>query len=265
LMEQLKLWRGKLTPAPTLSECDEEADRLFAAQMATRLLALSLRPAGVQDIEVIKKLVRPSYCGKNVTGIGLDDFSRMIVETAAILRGHFVLLSKLHSEYFFMFSRLGTRVEFRKRLAAELAKRFSSQKIDSVIAPVTAGGLLVQDVANELKADFAFYDVDSYSRACAIRRGYSVHGATLIVNDMTTTGGGIKKMMEIPRESGAEIVGVGLIATRGLMGINIVKKLVQDGYKVETLFHLDIEAVEKNACENCRLGLPYISSADINR
>jgi orotate phosphoribosyltransferase len=265
LVEQLKYWRDQLSSAPPPSEPVEEADRLFAAQMATRLLELSLRPAAVHDLNEVRKLVRPFGAGKFVTNIELDDFTKMIAEMGAIFRGHFVLLSEMHSDYFFMFSRLAIRVEFKKKLASELAKRFSSEKIDSVIAPVTAGGLLVQEVASELKASFAFYDVDDHSRPCAIRRGYSVRGRTLILNDMTTTGEGVEKMMKILREAGVEPVGIGLIAIRGTTGIEIVDKLVKDKYKVEALFHLDIEAVKKDKCEKCRLGLPFISSADINR
>jgi orotate phosphoribosyltransferase len=265
MVEQLRLWRGRLASVPVMPGAAEEADQLFAAQLATRLLELSLRPAAVHDLDKVRQLVRPVGDGKFVTGIELDAIAKMIAETGAILRGHFVLLSELHSEYFFMFSRLGTHLEFRKKLASELGKRFASVQIDSVVAPVTAGGLLVQDVAKELSANFAFYDVDDHSRPFAIRRGYSVHGATLIVNDMTTTGEGVRRMLKVLRDCGARPVGIGLLATRGEAGTQIVNELLQSNLKVEVLFHLAIEAVSVAECGRCRLGWPSVNSADINR
>jgi len=265
LMEQLRLWRSKLTAAPITTQSIEDVDRLFAAQMAARLLELSLRPAAVHDLNEIRPMVCPFREQGFETDITLEDVVTMIAETGAVLRGHFVLLSELHSDYFFMFSRLGRRVEFRKRLATELAKRFASAGIESVVAPVTAGGLLVQDVASELKAKFAFFDVDDHSRPCAIRRGYSVRGATLIVNDMTTTGEGIERMSKVVTEAGARFAGVGLIATRGAIGTQIVENFLGKGCKVEALFHLATDAVRDFSCEKCRMGLPFIRSADVNR
>lgn len=266
LTQQMKKLRGRLNPTPSACEPLDETDRLFAAQMATNFLEMSLRPTAVRGIDEICKLVSASTSGHFKTGIEPDEFVRMIAETGAILRGHFLLLSGRHSDYFFMFSRLAARLAFRKKLAVEIAKRFDSMKIDSVIAPITAGGLLVQDVANELDADFAFFDVDEHSRPFAIRRGYSVHGSTLIVNDMTTTGEGIKEMLKILHDTDAKLKGIGLIATRGALGREIVNNLIERGHNVQVLFHLHISAFEKDKCDDTLLRrLPIVSSVDINR
>jgi orotate phosphoribosyltransferase len=264
-LAELKRRRQQFRGQPVEPEGTEEVDRLFAAQMATRLLEVSLRPSAVHDSNEVRGLISPCGDGKFLTSITLDDLAMMIAETGALLRGHFVLLGGGHSEYFFMFSRLGTRVEFRKKLASELAKRFSSLGVQSVVAPVTAGGLLVQDVAAELRAGFAFYDVDNHSRPSGLRRGYSVSGKTLIVNDMTTSGRGVEQMLKILRDQGVEPVGLGLLATRGSEGARIAADQRQTGLKVEVLFHLNVEAVSEASCATCRTGIPPVRSEDINR
>jgi len=250
---------------PTISESVDEADHLFAAQTAAKLLELWLRPAEVHDLRVVEQLIQASGKDAFSTKIDLRLITEMIAETGAILQGHFALLSGLHSDFFFMFSKLGTRAEFRRRIAIELATRFRGANIKSVIAPITAGGLLAQDVADELKANLAFFDVDDHSRPVAVRRGYSLEGLTLIVNDVTTTGEGLGRMLKILAKAGVPSAGIGLIASRGVKGIEIVDELRNNRNRVEVLFHLAIDAFRLFDCAKCRQGLPYVSSGDINR
>lgn len=265
MIEQLVALRQKFTSLVNLQPVEEE-DRLFAAQMAARLLELTLRPHAVHDRKQVEQLVRPYGSGKFKTDLTVSDLIEMIATTGAIHRGHFELLSEMHSDYFFMFSRLGTRVDYRKRLAEELAARLQNLDIETVVAPVSAGGLLLQDVAAAIKASLAFYDVDDHSRPIGIRRGYSAKGRTVILNDMTTTGLGIKRMVKSLKQCGAEPVALALVSTRGETGLKIASEVSQqDSIRVEVLFHLAIEALPKDQCQKCKLGLPFVKSADINR
>src|ERR1039458_8131076 len=91
LMEQLKVWRHKLISAP--AESIEETDRLFAAQIATRLLEISLRPASMHDLDEIRPLLTPFRDGRFRTSLKLDDLLTMIAQTGALVKGHFALLS----------------------------------------------------------------------------------------------------------------------------------------------------------------------------
>lgn len=264
MIEQLVAWRQKLTTTSG-EEPVEDEDRLFAAQIAARLLELSLRPFAVHDRDEIQKLVEPSSNKAFKTQLALEDIISMLAVTGAIHRGHFELLSGMHSEYFFMFSRLGTRVDYRKQLASELAERLRDLNVETVIAPVSAGGLLLQDVTSALSARLAFYDVDDHSRPIGLRRGYSVSGRTVILNDMTTTGQGIHQMIETIHQYQGKPVALSLVATRGETGAQIAREVSEIPLRVEAIFHFAAEAVPKDRCIKCKLGLPFVRSADINR
>jgi orotate phosphoribosyltransferase len=246
-------------------ETTEEDDRLLASQFAARLLEHYLNPQAVTDKEVISSLVLPYGNGKFLTNLTMDEMIEMFVNSGALHHGHFELLSGLHSEYFFMFGKLGAHKPYRKRIAQELAQRFEKQDVDTVIAPVTAGGLLVPELASLLGAQVAFFEIDDHSRAVDVRPGYNVaQQRVLVVNDMTTTGIGLSYMLEILRNKGANPVGVGLVAVRGAEGVEAVTTVQKQGYKVDALLHLNIPAV-KAPCALCNTGRPVVTSHGINR
>ncbi len=226
-------------------------------RVAREIVSLLLSPKAVTEVSKIRPLVKPPVVG-SPTRKGLVEFLLSILVSAkAMYRGHFELLSGRHSEWFLIFNRVGSLPVAETAIIDELAGRLASARPDLVIGPVSAGGLLVQDLADALGATPAFFDLDSTSRPMAIRSGYEVPAGSraVIVNDLATTGTGLEYMRRILASYGAELVGIGLFATRGHMAIQYLSDLAsQWRIPIETLIHLDIESVEVSECEACDVG-----------
>lgn len=253
---------------PERDAAEEDAeDRVFAGLLASHLMSYSLRPRAMRSEKEVAPLVARFQGSRFVTELRTEDVARMIAESRAMLRGHFELVNRDHSEHFFMFSKLGGRVDFRSRLSRELAERFKQFDIETVVSPVSAGGLLAQDIATELGCGFAFFDIDHQSRPCArVKDGYVIEGRTLIVNDMATTGTGLSTMVDaVSSLSNAKLVGVGLVAARGPGGRDTLSTLANNSIRVEVLVDLLLKQYKKDNCRICSTGVPPTFGADINR
>jgi orotate phosphoribosyltransferase len=257
--------RNQFLHLPDSGQGAEDGDRLFAAQIAVRLIESALKPLAVHDTKQVLPLFRAAENGAFKTNLSLEELCKMVADSGAILKGHFRLLSGRHSEYFFMFSRLAAKVEFRKRIAHELVARLKQYELETVIAPITAGSSLVQEIAGQLGIKFAFFEVDAHSRPVGLRRGYVIKGRTGIVNDVTTTGQGIDKMRGIIRENGAQLTALGLVVTRGTQAAETLAAFSSSGIAVESLAYLDLDSFPQTECAQCRRGLPYVDSFAINK
>jgi orotate phosphoribosyltransferase len=178
-------------------------------------------------------------------------------KSGAIHFGHFELLSGQHSAFFLRYSWFGSAPENSRRVGETLAARFALRPrmdIDQVVGPITAGGLLVFELAERLGIAPGFFDVDSRSRPAAVRPRYSINPGQriLIVNDLATTGHGIKRMIDIVNDYDATVVGVALFATRGNRAKSELERISEEySIPVETIIHLKAESESAEVCTLC--------------
>jgi len=233
-------------------------------QVAKDISALFLAKNAIRATSQIRDLVRPSDISRVLEPEKFDFFVNGIAATGALYSGHFELLSGLHSEYFLMFSRLAAEQIYRDAICAVLADRFMTLRADAVMGPVSAGGLLVGKLAEDLKVSAGYFDLDSKARPAAIRLGSEiVHGARVVlVNDMATTAAGIESMVDLVSYCGAQVVGIGLFATRGNHAAAAVRRLSSAiRAQAEVLVHLNIETRPQGMCSACAnsQAIPYRS------
>lgn len=227
--------------------------------LARELRSLLLAPNAVTDKAKLRSLVRPAKIGDQPTEALLDYFVSVLSATKAMYQGHFELLSGRHSEHFLIFNRVGSSPEAASVIVHELARRLAHTRPDFVIGPVSAGGLLVHDLADVLAAQPSFFDLDSVSRPMAIRSGYAVGRGSrvVIINDIATTGTGLEYMRRLLESNGAALVGIGLFATRGDMSVRSLNAFRQKWHiPIESLVHLDIDSVAMSECISCKVGKP---------
>ncbi len=139
---------------------------------------------------------------------------RLLKETGALLEGHFILRSGLHSRHYFQCALAFQHMHVLEQLAAALCARVRHLEVQTVVAPALGGLAIGQEIARQLGARFIF--VEKEEGRLTLRRGFSITPGerVLVVEDVVTTGGRVKETMEIAHNYGARVVGVAAVVDR---------------------------------------------------
>ncbi len=178
-----------------------------------------------------------------------QDINQLIEQTGALQSGHFQLASGLHSSRFFRCIKLLRYPNKAQLLFDALADRFAAHPVHYVLGANEAGSILAFEVAKRLNAEVAI--ARQKSDRYALIEGFEFQGGdrVLVVDDITTTGGTAKQLINIIRAAGAEPVGVGLIATKGLFTVDL-------GCPTEVLITLEgMDAIAPEDCPLCQQGI----------
>jgi orotate phosphoribosyltransferase len=142
----------------------------------------------------------------------LDIFTR----TRALLTGHFVLRSGLHSEKYFQCAQVCQRMDAVERLSELLVAKLKSLNIQykTVLAPAMGGLVVGQEVARQSKVRYIF--VEKENNLLVMRRGFVIEKGEpiLIVEDVVTRGGRANECIEIIRKAGGIPVAVAMLVDR---------------------------------------------------
>jgi len=152
----------------------------------------------------------------------------ILVESECILEGHFELLSGKHSQYFLRFSKIARYVHLYKPIAKRLTRAIRERNIefDALLSPDTAGSALSYGIQEECKETH----IQLFTSKTDIRKRPTdeinfVDAApgtrVIIVNDMTTTGVGIEKLLRLAVSKECIINGVVLFANQDSSKTNI--------------------------------------------
>jgi orotate phosphoribosyltransferase len=135
-------------------------------------------------------------------------------KTGALLRGHFLLSSGLHSDTYLQSALVLQYPEFAAALGTELAAPFQGAGVQSVVAPALGGILVAHEVARALGARGLFTEREQ--GAMRLRRGFALARGErcLVVEDVLTTGGSTREVMNAVAEAGALVIGVGTLIDR---------------------------------------------------
>jgi len=183
--------------------------------------------------------------------------------------GHFALTSGKHGGNYLNKDALYTDTVETSKLCRAMAERFAKSGVGVVIGPAIGAAILAQWVAYHLTqitghaVSAAYADKDGQG-GFVLKRGYDalVRGKKiLIVEDLTTTGGSVKKVVEAVRSVGAEVVGVVVLANRGA----VTKGDVGNPPVFEALVDMELEAWEPDDCELCKKGIPVNSDVGHGR
>ncbi len=142
----------------------------------------------------------------------LDIFTR----TRALLTGHFVLRSGLHSGHYFQCAQVCQDMGAVERLGELLVEKVRQQglKFDTVLAPAMGGLVIGQEVARRAKARYIFAEKEN--NVLVLRRGFTFKPGekVLIVEDVVTRGGRVIECLDIVKQAGATAVGVAMLVDR---------------------------------------------------
>src|ERR1022692_3592180 len=158
-------------------------------------------------------------------------------ESGALLEGHFVLRSGLHSRQYFQCALALQQMPIVERLGAELAGKVRSLGAVTVVSPAMGGLVLGQEVARQLGVRFTF--VEKEQGKLVLRRGFKIATGEriLVVEDVVTKGGRVQETLDIVHAHGGNVAGVAAIVDRSNGAVNF-------GVPFQSLIALKVEAFE---------------------
>lgn len=140
----------------------------------------------------------------------IDIFTR----TKALLRGHFVLRSGLHSGHFFQCAQVCQYMPEVERLAELLLARLQGVEFVTVLSPAMGGLVIGQEVARRARVRFIFAEKEN--DRLVLRRGFKIAPGEriLVVEDVITRGGRVQECLDIVRNNGGAATAVAVLVDR---------------------------------------------------
>jgi len=186
-----------------------------------------------------------------------DPILSAFYETGAYLRGHFRLTSGLHSPEYLQCALVlqypRHAEHFGRLLGSEFRRVEPTLNIAMVAAPAIGGLIIGHEVARALGARFVFTERDAASGKMVLRRGFVVEpGETaVVVEDVITTGGSSREVIEILQDAGARVIAAGSVIDRSGGAVDL-------GVPRVALKTLEVVAYSPDDCPLCRAGSPVI-------
>jgi orotate phosphoribosyltransferase len=143
-----------------------------------------------------------------------EDLLALFRKTGALLDGHFILRSGLHSRQFFQCALLLQHTEIAAEVCGQLADKLRDLECDAVISPALGGIIVGQEVGRALGKRHIF--VEKEAGGLVLRRGFSIrpNERFLIAEDVVTRGGRVQETVDIVRAHGGIVAGIGVVVDR---------------------------------------------------
>ena len=143
-----------------------------------------------------------------------DDYIKIFKESGALLEGHFVLTSGRHSSSYFQCAKVLQYPKYLEMFSNEIASHFQDYEIDLVVSPAVGGIVIGTEVGRIMKKRTIFTEREDGKMR--FRRGFNIKEKEkiLIVEDVITTGGSVKEVIQLIENSGGVVEGVGVIVDR---------------------------------------------------
>ncbi|QAT49736.1 orotate phosphoribosyltransferase [Caproiciproducens sp. NJN-50] len=171
-------------------------------------------------------------------------------EAGVLLEGHFKLTSGRHSNRYLQCAKVFRNTRYSEELCAALAEKYQKDGIEVVIGPAMGAVQMAYEVSRALHCE-NFFTERGEDGKMALRRGFAVHPGqrVLIVEDVVTTGGSVREVMELVRQSGGAVAGIGSIVDRTGGKIDF-------GVPYQAVVSLEVESWEPRDCPLCKAGAP---------
>jgi len=143
-----------------------------------------------------------------------NDLLQIFKSTGALLEGHFVLTSGRHSATYFQCAKVLQYPEYLTLFAREIADHFEDAEIDAVISPAIGGVVIGTEVGRQIGVKTIF--TERKEGEMKLRRGFEIEESEniLLIEDVITTGGSVKEVIDIVKQNNGNIVGVGVVVDR---------------------------------------------------
>lgn len=173
------------------------------------------------------------------------------MQCGALLEGHFVLSSGLHSNRYVQCAKVLQYPDLAEAIGAAIAALFKDIAMDVVVGPAMGGVIIAQEVARaaHVRAIFA----EREHGVMTLRRGFFVEPGerALVVEDVVTTGGSAREVVDMLTARGARVVGVGAIMDR-------TTSPPQFPAPFRALGRVEVATYPPDDCPLCKAGVPLV-------
>lgn len=176
----------------------------------------------------------------------------ILEKTEALKKGHFLLTSGRHSDQYMQCAQVLQYPQYTEEICGGLAEEFKSDKIDLVVGPATGGIIMAYEMARQLGTPTMFTERENGEMV--LRRGFAIpKGAkVLIAEDVITTGGSVREVMDLVENAEGQVVGVAVLVDRTNGKIDFGKKLA-------AALSVEVVSYEEADCPICKAGkIPLI-------
>lgn len=186
-----------------------------------------------------------------------EDLIRELERTQALLTGHFLLSSGLHSPRYLQCARLLQHPDLAEKIGTSLAAEFEGLNVDLVAAPAIGGIIVAHEVARALGVRAVFSERDK--GVMTFRRGLEVRPGerAIVVEDVITTGGSISETIDAVKTRDAEVVGLGSIVDR-----SGGKSRLEPAPK--SLLVVEVPTFRPEDCPDCANDIPVVKPGSRN-
>jgi orotate phosphoribosyltransferase len=177
------------------------------------------------------------------------EVKELLVQHGAILEGHFLLTSGLHSGMYVEKFQVLQYPRATEKLCEGFAEMFKDEKIDVVIGPVTGGIILAHETAKHFGTRAIFSERDN--GRMTLKRGFEIKPGerVLIVEDIVTTGGSVLEVIDVVKAWGGVVAGVAMLVDRSGGKVDF-------GFPAKALLTLNIKTHAPDECPLCKQGVP---------
>ncbi len=186
-----------------------------------------------------------------------EEILHIFRSTGALISGHFLLTSGLHSDRYFQCARVLQYPQHAETLCARLAQPFLERRPDVVIAPAIGGIIVGYETARALGVRALFTEREQGDMT--LRRGFELQPGerALLVEDVITTGGSLKEVLTLAGNAGAEVVGAACLVDRSGGTVDL-------GVEFHALLSLQVRTYPPERCPLCQRGEPLVKPGSRN-
>ncbi|MFV9509953.1 orotate phosphoribosyltransferase [Tepidibacillus sp. LV47] len=173
-------------------------------------------------------------------------------ELGVLKEGHFLLTSGRHSDKYMQMAQLLQYPKHTEKLCRILAEKVPEKEIDLVISPAVGGIIVGYEMSRILGVRNIFCERENGKMT--LRRGFQIRPGekVLVVEDVVTTGGSVKEVIEVVKENGGEVIGVCVLVDRS-------NGKVDFEVPFQSLISMELESYDQESCPICKEGnIPVI-------
>lgn len=181
-----------------------------------------------------------------------EEIIELFKEKEVMLEGHFLLTSGRHSDRYMQCARLFQYPDVSELICKQLAAQFEDTAIDLVAGPAIGGIIMAYEMSRQLGVKNIFTERDA-AGSMTLRRGFEVpQGArVLVTEDVVTTGGSVKEVIELVGNLGGEVVAVGSVVDRS-------NGTVEFGVPYKAVLAMEVKSFAPEDCPLCEVGIPAV-------
>lgn len=171
----------------------------------------------------------------------------ILKEAGVLLEGHFLLTSGKHSDKYLQCAKIFRHTKYSEELCSALAEHFANDNVELVIGPAMGAVQMAYEVSRHLNVENFFTEREDGKMV--LRRGFEVKPGMrcLLVEDVVTTGGSVREVIDLVRAAGGVVVGVGSIVDRTGGEIDF-------GVPYKSVISMKVESWEADNCPLCKEG-----------